>query len=189
MTVLIAGVDVETTGLLAAEHRIIEAHVSLWTPAGVKLKERTWRIHPRRSIAIEAQRVHGISIADLEHAPDWEVVAPEIHKWLSIANLIVGHNGKEFDLPFLNMEFERVGMERILTPVCDTMLQGRWSTPTGAVPNLGALCFACGVDYDPAKAHAASYDVDVMMDCFFKAVRWGWIKHEVLDEASKAVAA
>lgn len=40
-------------------------------------------------------------------------------------------------------------------------------TPDGSLPNLGALCFACGVEYDKAKAHGALYDVDVMMASFF----------------------
>lgn len=188
---LILGTDIETTGLKYGDHRIIELHAGIWDLAGTKLKAKTWRINPERSIDIDAQRVHGISLADLSGSPRWSDVAPEIHKWFTLSSLriIVAHNGKGFDMPFVNHEFERIGLEPILTPVFDTMLEGRWSTPTGAVPNLGALCFACGIPYDTDKAHSATYDVEVMMKAFFLGRQWGWFNHEALNLPAASVAA
>lgn len=171
---ILAGVDIETTGLDWGEHRIIEFYAGLWTSRDRELVDSlTLRIHPGRAILPAAQAVHHISITDLEGCPPWVSVAPTIHTFLQSADILVAHNGIGFDLPFLNHEFERVKLPKIDRPIIDTMTQGRWASPVGAVPNLGALCWACEVEYYPAKAHAASYDVEVMMECFFKGLDWG----------------
>lgn len=174
---LIAGADIETTGLLSPEHRIIEIYVGLYGSGhGEKIDELELRIHPQRSIAVDAQRVHGISLIDLDGCPLWEDVADQVHRFLNRADLIVGHNWKEFDGPFVDQEFKRVGLAPLNRPIFDTMLEGRFSTAIGKVPNLAEFCFAMGVDYDPAAAHAAAYDVDVMMKSFFRAVEWGYTR-------------
>lgn len=170
---LFAGIDIETTGLLTPDHRIIEVYIGLWTDAGRLAFEWTQRIDPERSIDKEAQRTHKIAATDLMGQPKWGPVAPNIVKILSKASDYVWHNGEDFDGPFLSQELKRVGLELPKRPGIDTMKQGLWATPDGKRPNLGELCFACGVPYDPTAAHAADYDVKVMMDCFFKARAWG----------------
>src|SRR4051812_48364830 len=172
---LIIGLDIETTGLTWGDHRIVEVYAGLWDSTTQKLiRDTNIRINPERSIGVEAQRVHGIAITDLAGCPTWDQVAGKVWSALNISDVLVAHNGQEFDLPFLNHEFERVGQPKIDKPLVDTM-SCRWATFTGAVPSLQALCFACDVPYDKAKAHAAEYDVHVLMKCFFKGVEWGWI--------------
>jgi DNA polymerase-3 subunit epsilon len=174
---LIAGADIETTGLEPGDHRIIEVYVGLWDLATRELKEEyLQRIHPMRSIQPAAQAVHKIAITDLERCPTWPVVAPGLRDFLERADLTVWHNGNGFDVPFINYELERVKLPKLTKPTFDTMLTGRFASPVGAVPNLGALCWACDVLYDPEKAHAAAYDVHKTVDCFFKCVDWGVYK-------------
>jgi DNA polymerase-3 subunit epsilon len=144
------------------------------------IKELKVRIDPQRSIQAEAQRVHGISHADLVGCSVWVDVAPRIRAFYDEADITVAHNGKFFDQEFLNHEFQLVKLPKINKPLVDTMLDGRWATPLGKVPNLGELCFACNVDYDTTKAHAADYDVKVMMESFFNAFDWGFFKIEEL---------
>jgi DNA polymerase-3 subunit epsilon len=174
---LAAGYDIETTGLLTPDHRIIEVYVGLWdTTTRKQVFTYEQRIDPERSIAADAQRVHGISAADLSGKPVWSMVAPALSKVLSKADFVIGHNIREFDWPFTNQELRRVGLPALDKPLVDTMLEGRWAKPDGTVPNLGALCWACEVDYDPANAHAASYDVQVMVEAYFRALDWGFFK-------------
>ena len=160
---IIAGLDIETTGLLTPDHRIIEIYLGLW-----KDEKRIWqyeqRIDPERGISADSQRVHGISINDLFGQPKWKAVAPVVQKILSRADLLVAHNGNEFDLPFIAKELKRVGLEMPEKPSVDTMLDGVWATSDGKKPRLGELAFACGID------------VEVMMKCFFKALKWGFYK-------------
>ena len=179
---LFVGLDLETTGLEPGDHRVIEFYAAAWSwdliGAPEKVDELLLRINPERSIAADAQRVHHISLSDVERCPNWTIQGPKAHRALLDGDFIIAHNGKFFDGPFLNYEFQRIGLPKIEIPIIDTMLEGRWATPQGKVPNLGELCFATDVPYDdtPGKAHAADYDVDVMMQAFFKAVSWGFIK-------------
>lgn len=172
--------DTETTGLLAPDHRIVEVYFGLYR-SGIKIWEWETRIDPKRSIGIEAQRVHGITAGDLIGKPTMEEVAPTIAKIMSRASYYVAHNGESFDLPFIEMELSRCGVAMPKKPLVDTMLEGVWSTPDGKKPKLAELAFACGVEYDPSKAHAAAYDVDVMADSFFRGVSWGFF-HEPQEE-------
>ncbi len=175
----IAGIDTETTGLEPGDHRFVEIYVEHFDPVDqMTVDHKLWRIHPQRAIQPAAQAVHKISLADLVGCPAWEDVAKEIYEFIHRSDMLVAHNGLGFDLPFLNYEFKRVGLPAIKKPMFDTMLDGRWSTPIGKVPNLGELCWACDEEYDTSKAHAADYDVSVMMKCFWKGVDWGFYKPE-----------
>lgn len=186
---IVVALDTETTGLEWGDHRFIEVYVELRDHLTRKaLKSKLWRIHPQRSIQPAAQAVHKISLADLAGCPAWEDVAKEVHDFIHQGDLMVAHNGEGFDLPFLNYEFKRVGLPQIEIPMFDTMLEGRWATPVGKVPNLGELCWACEVDYDGSKAHAADYDVAVMMECFFKGVEWGFFSPALPSSEEKEAA-
>lgn len=174
---IFGGLDLETTGLKQAEgHRIIEVALSLHKEDGSLIGSYVTRINPQRPIDPKAQEVHGISTADLVGCPLWESVAPKLSGLMSKCDYLIVHNGEGFDIPFLVHEFIRVGVSVPQVRLIDTMLQGRWATPDGAVPNLGALAFASDVPYDKSKAHGALYDVEVMAACFFKWFPAGFFK-------------
>lgn len=179
--IVIGGLDLETTGLFAQEHRIIEVAIGRWevdqaTFAHRELDFLTQRIDPKRSIEKKAREVHGIAETDLIGKPTFDEVAPALKDALDSCDIVVAHNGNEFDVPFLIQEFERVRCPLPDFIPFDTMLEGRWATAMGAVPNLGALCWACGVPYDRELAHAADYDVRTMMECYFFGLRRGVFK-------------
>lgn len=188
---IIGGFDIESTGLLSPDHRIIEACVQQYEvdpanpSAAFLVNEKTWRIHPKRSIDAKAYAVHNISLDDLAGCPEWSEVAADICAWLDACDIVVAHNGIEFDFPFLIQECERVGQPLPDFYPFDTMQDGRWATPFGKVPNLGELCFASGVPYNAAEAHAADYDVRKMMASFF----FGWAQGFYQIPASEPVAA
>lgn len=179
---IVAGLDFETTGKLDPAHRIIEACVQKWQIDTSDFKKshvigtKTWRIHPERNIDAEAFAVHNISLDDLAGCPNFTSTAPELMAFLKDVDLVVAHNGDWFDGPFLEMELKRVSyplVEFHRLKWFDTMIEGRWATTWGKVPLLRELCFACDVHYDPAKAHAAEYDVQKMMECFNFGLRTG----------------
>lgn len=167
---LAAGLDIETTGLSAADgHRIIEIGIRLYNYHTGELKGKVvQRINPMRPIDAKAQEVHGISFEELAGEPTWEEVAPKLRAIMGKAHVFIAHNGIYFDMPFINYELMRVGLPMLDTPVIDTMITAPWATCSGKKPNLGELCFACDVPYDPEQAHGADYDIDVMCQCFFK---------------------
>jgi DNA polymerase III subunit epsilon len=176
--IIVGGLDFETTGLEQEKgHRIIEAALVLRDlDTGAPVGKFVQRFNPQRPIDPAAQAVHGISLDDLLGKPTFEEVAPKLAALLQRVPYIVAHNGESFDLPFLFRELLRVGQPLPEVRLCDTMLTGRWATPDGSVPNLGTLCWASGVDYNRDEAHAAEYDVDRMLECFFKHYPRGFFK-------------
>lgn len=184
---IVAGVDIETTGLLTPDHRIIEVYIGLWRD-GNRIWEYEQRIDPQRSISAEAQRVHKISAADLMGCPLWDTVGPNVEKILLRADGVVWHNGDEFDGPFIDQELKRIGLPGLpARPAIDTMVHGVWATADGKKPRLQELCFATGVDYDPDKAHAAAYDVEKMMDAYYRGLHFGYFP--TFDTATGALLA
>ncbi|KJZ17381.1 exonuclease [Halomonas sp. S2151] len=170
---IIAGLDIETTGLSAEKgHRIIELATTLHDSNTGKLVGK-WapRINPKRSIDPKAQAVHGISLDDLKECPPWEEVAPKLIKLLKKVDLVVAHNGDGFDFPFIIHEIDRLGLELPDVETFDTMVNGYWATPDGKPPSLRELAQSLGYIYDESKAHGALYDTALMMQCFFKARR------------------
>lgn len=179
---LICGLDLETTGLdQSAGHRIVEVAAVVHDLDTARLLGKyVQRINPQRSIDPEAQRVHGITFEMLAHEPTWEQVAPNVHKILTAVQYMGGHNVVGFDWPFLTGEFQRIGMAVPKVELIDTMLEARWATPLGKLPNLGELCFACGVDYDPEQAHGADYDITVNMQAYFAARAMGFFGPKIV---------
>lgn len=178
MPLLVCGLDTETSGLDQSEgHRIIELATILYElESGEQKGKWVQRINPERSISPGAQAVHGITFEELVGCPTWPEVAPKLVRVLKASDLVVAHNGSTFDMPFIGMELLRIGLEIPNVPCVDTCLEARWATPLGKLPNLGELCFALGVAYNPAEAHAAAYDTQKMMECFFRGLRKGFFK-------------
>lgn len=168
---LVAGLDIETTGLDWNDgHKIIEIALCICDlDSGKMLKKVVNRFNPRRSIPNEAYKIHGISLDDLATKPLFSDYCKPLINILLKCNLIVAHNGINFDVPFLEYELKQNGFEMPKIPVIDTMVEGRWATEDGKFPSLKELAFACGFEYDLSLAHGALYDTELMMNCFFYA--------------------
>lgn len=167
--------DLETTGVLIGhndkKHRIIEIGAMTYdTDLKKFVSSYEVRINPLREIDKGAYETHHIALGDLVHCKTWSEIGPEFYNYIKEADYLVAHNGYEFDIPFLQYELERLKLTIPTTDAFDTMVESRWATVDGKLPKLGELCFAVDVEYDPAKAHGALYDVEVMAKAFLRAV-------------------
>lgn len=172
---LIVGTDTETTGLQPGDHRFVELYAGIWdSTTQQKVDEFYTLVNPERSVPADATRIHGYTAADLVNAPTWASVASDFANMLNRGDVAAIHN-VEFDRPFINYELKRISLPEFQTPCYDTFLQCRFATPYGKAPSLKELCRAAGVEYDTDAAHAADYDVSVMMQAFFRFVDWGYI--------------
>ena len=189
--IIVSGLDLETTGLKQEEgHRIIEIGLSMFkSHDGITFEKlgRTWlqRINPMRAIDPGAQRVHGIDITDLKGCPEWSEVAPKFNKFMSHTDLLVCHNAA-FDAPFVALELIRAGFDMPEFEVFCTMLQGRQVTSMGKLPSLAELAWAFNREYDTSQAHAADYDIDLTMGCFFDGLKQGVFQLPPLKGLEKA---
>jgi DNA polymerase-3 subunit epsilon len=180
MTILVTGFDTETTGVSVEKgDKIIEIALLTYDFAsGTLVDKYVERVDPERAISADAQEVHGIAYSDLVGKPKFRDIAAEVHRRIGESHLIVAHN-IAFDLEFLISEFTQAGVAIPDVDGWDTMSESRWACPDGKYPRLGELCFALGIPYDAAAAHAAEYDVERMMACFFEAMKRGvWVLPE-----------
>jgi len=167
--------DLETTGVNEPDERIIETClIQFDLDTEKELKAWLWRHNPMCKIQAKAQKVHGISLADLAAEPTFDVAAPAIRGVVEPSALFVAHNGDHFDFPFLQREMTRVGHRMQMPRTFDTMTQARWATGNGKNPRLGELAACLDIPYDPTRAHSAEYDVRIMAACFFEGRRLGW---------------
>lgn len=116
-------IDFETTGLSAVNDRAVELGLlrfsldqSLWAPWSTLFQ-------PGVPMSPEVTAIHGLSDADVAHAPTFAVQAGQILAQLSDAVLLAHH--APFDLAFLSWELRRAGYELPALPVIDTFQLSR----------------------------------------------------------------
>lgn len=100
--------DIESTGLNVATDRIVELSVLKVMPNGDR-EVRTRRINPTIPISPEAQKVHGISDADVADCPTFKEIAKSLANFMSGCDF-AGYNSTKFDIPMLAEEYLRAGV-------------------------------------------------------------------------------
>ena len=105
----IAFIDVETTGLSPYSDRIVELSILKIHPDGTE-EYKSHRINPGIPIPAEATAVHGITDAEVAGEPMFQQYAKSIRDFLDGCD-IAGFNVIKFDLPCLEAEFARAGIE------------------------------------------------------------------------------
>lgn len=160
--------DTETTGLNVEQgHRIIEIGCVEMRNRRPTSNDFHRYVHPEdKAIDPGAEQVHGISMKFLADKPKFKELATELWAYLEGAELVI-HNAS-FDLGFLNMEFQRVGVGRKLEEVCsvtDTVTMARRLHP-GQKANLDALCKRYGVDNSNRDLHGALLDARLLADVY-----------------------
>lgn len=156
--------DTETTGLSTSDgHRIIEIGCIELVDRRITGRDYHRYLNPDRDIDEGAERVHGISIKDLEGQPRFPDVAEELLDFLSGAELVI-HNA-EFDVGFLEHELRLMGHARPAVTdhatVLDTLGLARRMHP-GQRNNLDALCKRYEVDASNRDLHGALIDADLL---------------------------
>jgi len=156
--------DTETTGLSTGHgHRIIEIGCVELVNRRLTGREFHRFLNPDRDIDEGAERVHGISRADLETAPRFPEVAGELLDFIKGAELVI-HNA-EFDIGFLEYELELMQhpQPRVAThaQVLDTLSLARELHP-GQRNSLDALCKRYEVDASRRDVHGALIDAELL---------------------------
>ncbi|KPN70645.1 DNA polymerase III subunit epsilon [Neisseria sp. 83E34] len=164
--------DTETTGFKPnMGDRILEF-------AGIEMKSRQLTgshlhlyIHPDRDIPEDSINVHGITLEKLEGEPKFEEVGQRIADYLRGAELII-HNAP-FDVGFLDMEFQRMGLPTIGELGCkvtDTLAMAREMFP-GQKNSLDALCNRLEVDRSKRVFHGALIDCELLAEVYLSMTR------------------
>lgn len=156
--------DTETTGLSTKHgHRIIEIGCLELVNRRLTGREFHRFLNPDRDVDEGAERVHGISRADLETEPRFPEVVDDFLAFISGAELII-HNAT-FDVGFIEHELK---LMRHVQPkikdhatVLDTLTLARAKHP-GQRNSLDALCKRYEVDASKRDVHGALIDSELL---------------------------
>ncbi len=156
--------DTETTGLATSQgHRIIEIGCLELVNRRLTGREYHRFLNPERAIDEGAERVHGISNADLEGQPRFADIADELIDFLRNSELVI-HNA-EFDVGFLEYELSLMNHARPSitehATVLDTLELARHLHP-GQRNSLDALCKRYSVDASRREVHGALIDAELL---------------------------
>jgi len=147
-----AVVDVETTGLSAESHRVVEIAVVTTDPWGRVLDEWSTRINPQGPVG--ATHIHGITDVDVANAPLFADVVAHLNQRLAGAAVAAHH--ANFDLAFLRAEYRRAGWEIPHLPALCTLEASEYHLPMLDRRRLADCCWAVGTPL--TGAHSALGD-------------------------------
>ncbi|GAA2501373.1 exonuclease domain-containing protein [Terrabacter carboxydivorans] len=147
-----AVIDVETTGVSPKQHRILEIAVVTTDLQGRVLDEWSTRINPQGPVG--ATHIHGITDADVAHAPAFPNLIDGLNLRLKGA-AIAAHNAK-FDLAFLRAEYARAGWNMPFLPALCTLEASNYHLPGLDRRRLADCCWAIGTPL--TSAHSALGD-------------------------------
>lgn len=136
-----AVVDVETSGLRPARHRLLQVGVVVIDGSGNVLQRWSSLISPKRRwlFRVGPTRIHGIRRRDLRGAPALQQVLAEMAPLLEGAQL-VAHNAT-FDVQFLQRAAESAGVPLPLQqPLCTLRMSRRLDPDRSMRHRLGDLC-------------------------------------------------
>ena len=103
--------DLETTGVNITTDRIVEISIVKVSPGHEDTPEvKCRRINPERPIPAEATAVHHITDADVADAPTFRQIAHSLADFIRGCD-IAGFNSNRFDIPLLDEEFSRAGVD------------------------------------------------------------------------------
>ena len=153
--------DLETTGLNCAYHRIIEFG-AVRVENGIVTESIDLLVNPECPLPKKIVEITNITDKMLENKPTIKEVLPKIIDFIGDA-ILVTHNA-DFDFSFLHHALRRNGFEELKNPVIDTLSLSRYLFPESKSHRLGSLCRNMDVVYDEESAHRADYDARVLND-------------------------
>lgn len=116
----IAVLDIESTGLSPSSDRVVEVAVVRLAVEGPGFTSWDTLVNPERDPG--PTHAHGLTTADLEHAPTFWDIAPELLE--AIDGCILAAHNVNFDSSFLRYEFWRLGKVFPKFPLLDTVRVG-----------------------------------------------------------------
>lgn len=162
-----AVVDLETTGTQRQhEDRIIQFGCAIIKKRKV-VKTYSFLINPQKEISQSVENLTGIRNSDVANAPVFAYYAQKIRDILKDA-IFVAHN-VNFDLPFLNYELARAGLEPLTGKALDTVELAQIAFPTYPSYKLRDLTNRLNIKH--LNPHRADSDALVTAKLLLKIIK------------------
>ncbi|XJZ28533.1 PolC-type DNA polymerase III [Bacillota bacterium Lsc_1132] len=147
--------DVETTGLSAVYNTIIEL-AAVKVRNGEIIDRFESFANPHHRLSATTINLTGITDDMVQTAPEVAEVLELFFKWSADA-VLVAHNAS-FDMGFLNVGYQKIGLGKAKNPVIDTLELGRFLYPEMKNHRLNTL--AKKFDIELTQHHRAIYDAE-----------------------------
>jgi ribonuclease HI / DNA polymerase III subunit epsilon len=169
--------DTETTGFYYQDgDRIIEVGAIEMINRKLTGSSIHIYINPEKPVG-DSENVHGISDDFLKDKPKYAEIADVLYEYLKGAE-IIAHNAT-FDMNFLNMEFERVGLGSLsnVCDVTDTLVMAKNKHP-GQKNSLDALVRRYEIPARDRTFHGALLDAEILADVYL-AMTGGQVSFDI----------
>ena len=163
--------DIETTGFEYSKgEKIIEIGAVEILDGMLSGKTFHEYINPERPIPIESYNIHKISNAFVADKPTFVEIAQNFLDFIGPDCLIVAHNGKGFDFPFINWQLEEIGLPKIaLERQEDTMLMAQRKVADLKSYSLDALAKYFNISLETrADGHGALIDTEILAKIYLE---------------------
>lgn len=172
--------DTETTGVDVLNDRVVELG-AVCIEAGVQSDKRKMRLDPQVAIPKGASDIHGIKDEHVRGKPTFSEVASRFLEYFgerppsSRAPWLCGYNATGFDVPLLNAELLRIGMNASIDVqrVVDPMVFVRWHLRHLRSRSLESACQHFRIEL--LRAHSALDDAAATAALLLQMVECGLI--------------
>ncbi len=168
--------DTETTGLIAANERVVEVSGVRFSLDG-EIGTFDELVNPGQPIPGAAARVHKITDAQVVDAPAIGHVLPRFIEFAEGA-ILLAHNA-EFDVTFLNQEALRCGYKMPRVPVVDTVELSRLLRAD--LPNHKLETISKAFGFPAPTYHRALADSQTLQQCFEHLIAEGPVDGTLAD--------
>lgn len=151
--------DLETTGTSITHDRIVEISIIKVNPDGSETIHSR-RVNPGMHIPEEATAIHHITDDDVADQPRFEEIAHRLARFIWGCD-IAGFNSTRFDVPLLDQEFHRAGIDFDFSDVRFIDVQNIFHKKEQRTL-VAAYRFYC--DRDLEGAHSATADTRATME-------------------------
>ncbi len=163
-------IDIETTGFYhKTGDKIVEIACCMFISNDL-VSTFHHRINPERFIPYKTTQIHGISNADVVDSPRFADIAQDFLDFVQDA-ILVGHNIRRFDIPFINSELNAINMASLNNELIDTLEMFRRKHP-GLPASLDKVCQLYDINYSERiiNGHGALLDAHLARECYKKMI-------------------
>lgn len=157
--------DLETTGLYPRYHEIIEF-------GAIKVKNNRiidqidFFIKPKKAIPDKISSITNITNDMVKDACNIKEGLKKIKNWIKDDDILVAHNGIDFDFKFLQTKLAANKFELLNNPMIDTLRISWAINENYSYHSLGSIARKLNIDYDESIAHRADVDAEVLKNVF-----------------------
>ena len=162
-------IDIETTGLWhRTGDKIVEIACFYLDKDGLNKIYETY-VNPERIIPENVIKIHGINNEMVKDAPKFREIGQNLLDFIGVDSILVGHNIRKFDIPFINSELKAANLNTINNELIDTLEMFREKFP-GHSAKLDNVCKMFNIDLSEriSHGHGALLDAKLTAACFNK---------------------